>query len=70
MKFTFTSSKPMIEALVKSQEGGLKVRGISIIKCNHDSGFSECQIEFTGELSDLVFLGVWTEHTHHLGKTL
>gem|GEM_PF-4138311 len=59
----------MIEALVKSQEGILKVRGISIIECKHEPGFSECHIEFSGNLSDLVFLGMWTEHTHHLGKT-
>jgi len=58
----------MIEALVKSQEGVFKQPGISIIECKHDSGFSECHIEFTGDLSDLVFLGMWTEHTYQLTK--
>lgn len=65
MKIVFTSSKAIINAMIDTLKspGYSLDRKIKYLAHNHDDGFSTISIELTGELTDLIFLGLYTQST-------
>jgi len=65
MKIVFTSSKSIINAMVDTLKSpGYKMEStVKYLAHNHDAGFSTIGIELTGELTDLIFLGLYTQST-------
>ncbi len=53
----------MVDALVESQKGVFAKPSIKILYASHYDGYSVVKINFTGELSDLIFLGIWSQFT-------
>ena len=65
MKISFTSNRETIEALsntLKSAGYAMHDR-IKLLGERHESGYSCAMIELTGELTDLIFLGIYTQNT-------
>lgn len=66
MKIVFTSSKSVINAMVdtlKSLGYNMESSGVKYLAHNHDKSFSTIGIELTGELTSLIFLGLYTQST-------
>lgn len=64
MTFIFTASKDVVDAVVKSANDKTlgKHRNITIDKVSHYNGYSTCQVNCKGELSDLIWLGYWAHY--------
>lgn len=72
MKFSFTSNREVIEALVKTCQstGYIIDKRVKLLGHYHEKGYSVAQLELTGELTDLIFLGLYTQSTIERSKNL
>lgn len=68
MKLSITSSKEVIDGLVKTlQSPGYNMQTrVKLLNHFHDKGFSVANIDLVGELSDLFFMGLYTTSTIHM----
>lgn len=65
MQIVFTSSRTVIDAMVTTLKspGYNMERRVKYLSHTHHEGFSTIGIDLTGELTDLIFLGLYTQST-------